>query len=59
MEASFFATMEALARVQPKLRSGAVDLLRPFDANRDCIYGIAARICARAQGSYDLVATDI
>jgi hypothetical protein len=60
MEASFFMTTEALTRRQPNLQSDAVDLLRAFDANRDRIYAIAARVYARGRkGSYDLVAADV
>jgi hypothetical protein len=60
MEASFFMTAEALTRLQPNLRSDADDLLRAFDANRDRIYAIAARVYARGRrGSYDLIAADV
>jgi hypothetical protein len=60
MEASFFLTTEALKRLEPNLQSDAVDLLRAFDANRDRIYAIAARVYARGRkGSYDLVAADV
>lgn len=60
MEASFFMTAEALTRLQPNLRSDADDLLRAFDANRDRIYAIAARVYARGRrGSYELIAADV
>jgi hypothetical protein len=60
MEASFFMTTEALARLEPNLQSDVVNLLRAFDANRDRIYAIAARVYARGlRGSYDLVAADV
>jgi hypothetical protein len=60
MEASFCMTAEALTRLQPNLQSDAVDLLRAFDANRDRIYAIAARVYRRGRrGSYDLVAADV
>ena len=60
MEASFFMTAEALTRLQPNLQSDADDLLRAFDANRDRIYAIAARVYARGRrGSYDLIAADV
>jgi Protein of unknown function (DUF1488) len=60
MEASFFMTAEALTRLQPNLQSDADDLLRAFDANRDRICEIAARVYARGRkGSYDLVAADV
>ncbi|HEY2754933.1 MAG TPA: DUF1488 domain-containing protein [Pseudolabrys sp.] len=60
MEASFFMTTEALTRLQPNLQSDAVEMLRAFDANRDRIYAIAARVYARGRkGSYDLVAADV
>jgi Protein of unknown function (DUF1488) len=60
MESSFFMTADALKRIEPNLRSDAVDLLRAFDNNRDRIYGIAAKVYARGRrGSYDLNAADI
>jgi Protein of unknown function (DUF1488) len=59
MGASFFMTTEALTRLQPNVQSDAVDLLRAFDANRDRIHAIVARVYARGRmGSYDLVAAD-
>jgi hypothetical protein len=59
MEASFFVTEEALKRVQPDMRFDETGLLRAFDANRDLIHAIAARVYARGRrGSYDLVDTD-
>jgi len=60
MEAAFFMTTEALTRLQPNVQSDAVELLRAFDANRDRIHAIAARVYARGRkGSYDLVAADV
>jgi Protein of unknown function (DUF1488) len=60
MESSFFVTADALNRIQPNLRPDAVDLLRAFDANRDRIYAIAAKVYARGRrGSYDLNAADV
>jgi len=60
IESSFFMTADALKRIEPNLRSDAVDLLRAFDNNRDRIYAIAAKVYARGRrGSYDLNAADI
>ena len=60
MEATFFMTAEALARLQPALQPDAAGLLRAFDANRDRIYAIAAKVYARGRkDSYDLIAADV
>ena len=60
MESSFFLTVDALNRIQPNLRSDAVDLLRAFDSNRERINAIAAKVYARGRrGSYDLNAADV
>ena len=59
MEYSFFITAGALLRLQPGLQRSEVGLLEVFDANRELICRIAARVHARGpQGSYDLNATD-
>jgi hypothetical protein len=58
-EAIFFVTEDALLRVQPGIRLDEAGLLRAFDANRDLIQSVAARVYARGRrGSYDLVSTD-
>jgi hypothetical protein len=60
MESSFFVTADALNRIQPNLRPDPADLLRAFDANRDRIYAIAAKVYARGRkGSYQLDAADV
>ena len=59
MEAVFFATEDALKRVQPGIRSDEAGLLRAFDANRDLINVTAAKVYARGhRGSYNLDTTD-
>ena len=59
MEASFFVTEDALKRVYPSMRTDEAGLLSAFDANRDLIHAIAAKVYARGRkGSYDLDSTD-
>jgi hypothetical protein len=59
METSFFVTEDALKRIQPSVRLDEVGLLSAFDANRNLIYAVAAKVYARGRkGSYDLVSTD-
>lgn len=59
MEYSFFVTTGALRRVQPSLQGSETSLLDAFDANRDLIYKVAARVHARGpKGSYELIAAD-
>ena len=59
IEASFFVTEEALARLDP---GGALDesgYLHAFDDNRDKICAAAARVYVRgSRGSYDLGAAN-
>ena len=43
-DAAFFVTEEALQRVQPGMRLDEAGLLRAFDANRDLIQSVAARV---------------
>jgi Protein of unknown function (DUF1488) len=60
MESSFFVTVDALRQIQPNIKTNAVDLVQAFDANRDRIYAIAARVYARGKrGTYDLNADDV
>jgi hypothetical protein len=60
MESSFFVTADALQHIQPNLKSGADELLRAFDSNRDRIYASAARVYARGRrGTYDICAADL
>jgi len=60
MENSFFIMADTLRQIQPNLRFDAVDILRAFDANRERIYAIAAKIYARGRrGSYDLNIADV
>jgi hypothetical protein len=59
MEASFFVTEDALKRVNPSMRTDEAGLLSAFDANRDLIHAIAAKVYARGRkGSYDLDSND-
>jgi hypothetical protein len=60
MESSFFVTVDALSKLQPDMKTNAVDLLRAFDSNRDRIYAIAAKVYGRGRrGTYDLNAADV
>ncbi|MGA8969304.1 MAG: DUF1488 domain-containing protein [Pseudolabrys sp.] len=60
MESSFFVTVDALSKLQPDMKTNAVDLLRAFDTNRDRIYAIAAKVYGRGRrGTYDLNAADV
>jgi hypothetical protein len=59
MEASFFATEEALRAVQPDMKFDEAGFLRAFDLNRELICAAAAKIYARGRkGSYDLRTAD-
>jgi len=60
MENSFFIMADALKQMQPSLRLDAVDILRAFDANRERIYTIAAKVYSRGRrGSYDVNVADV
>jgi len=59
MEASFFVTEDALKRIQPDTRLDEAGLLDAFDAHRQLIYAVAAKVYARGhKGTYDLVSSD-
>jgi uncharacterized protein DUF1488 len=59
MEATFFVTEEALRHVQPDVRPDEDGLLRAFDANRDLIQRVAARVYVRGEkGFYILGSRD-
>jgi hypothetical protein len=59
MEWSFFVTVEALRRLEPKLDGNEVGLLLAFDAHRPAIHAAAAKAYQREQkGSYELAARD-
>ena len=59
MEWSFFATEEALKRLQPEMERDEASLLLAFDANRAAIYAAAAKVYKRQRkGSYELLAAD-
>jgi hypothetical protein len=59
MEASFFVTEDALKRIQPDTRLDEAGLLDAFDAHRQRIYAVAAKVYARGRkGTYDLVSSD-
>jgi hypothetical protein len=60
MESSFFIMADTLKEMQPNLRFDANDILQAFDANRERIYSIAAKVYARGRrGTYDLNVEDI
>jgi uncharacterized protein DUF1488 len=60
MENSFFIMADTLKQMQPDLRFDATDILQAFDANRERIYTIAAKVYARGRrGTYDLNVEDI
>jgi uncharacterized protein DUF1488 len=60
MENSFFIMADTLKQMQPDLRFDAIDILQAFDANRERIYSIAAKVYARGRrGTYDLNVEDI
>jgi hypothetical protein len=51
---------DTLKQMQPSLRFDAIDILQAFDANRERIYSIAAKVYARGRrGTYDLNVEDI
>jgi hypothetical protein len=59
MEWSFFVTVEALKRLEPKLNDNEASLLLAFDAHRPAIYAAATKVYKQGQkGSYELLAKD-
>ena len=59
MEWSFFASEEALKRLQPEMERDEASLLLAFDANRAAIYAAAIKAYKRGRkGSYELLAAD-
>ena len=59
MEWSFFVTVDALKRLDPKLNDNEAALLLAFDAHRPAICAAAAKAYKREQkGSYELQARD-
>ena len=59
MEADFFVSEEALRRLQPDMRADEEALLSAFDAHRDRIFAVAAKVFGRGhKGVYDLHAGD-
>ncbi|HJY17973.1 MAG TPA: DUF1488 family protein [Xanthobacteraceae bacterium] len=59
MEWSFFATEEALKRLQPQMERDEAGLLLAFDANRAAIYAAATKVYKRGRkGSYELLPAD-
>lgn len=59
MEWSFFASEEALKRLQPEMDRDEAGLLLAFDANRQAIYAAAIKAYNRGRkGSYELLAAD-
>ena len=60
MKTSFFVSGDALKRIQPSMQFDEAGLLNAFDANRDRIYAIAAKVYARGRrGSYEIVEADL
>lgn len=59
MEASFFVTREALQRLHRGLLADEAALLGTFDANRELICSVAAKVFSRShRGSYEVKASD-
>jgi hypothetical protein len=59
IEVSFFISEDALIKLQPSVSRDELSFLGAFDANRDLICAIAAKLYVRnSRGSYDLVAAD-
>ena len=59
IEASFYVSEGALARMQPGVALDEPGCLSAFDANRDKICAAAARVYVRgSRGSYDLGAAN-
>jgi Protein of unknown function (DUF1488) len=59
MEASFFIGADALKRIRPDMRFYEAGLLGAFDANREQIYEVAAKVYGRGRkGSYELISSD-
>jgi hypothetical protein len=59
MEIAFFISADALKRIQPDLRYDEDGIVSAFDANRDLIEDVAAKIYGRGRkGSYELGPTD-
>lgn len=59
MEWSFFVTEEALKHMHPAMDRGEAGMLDAFDAHRDLICTVAAKVYRRAQkGSYELGVAD-
>jgi len=55
IEAAFFISQDALARIQPDVRLDESGLLDAFDTNRERICAAAARVYVRGgRGWYDL-----
>ena len=59
IEASFYVDAAALARIQPGAQLDESGCLSAFDANRDKICAVAAKVYVRgSRGSYDLGAAN-
>ncbi len=59
-EVSFFATDEALHRLQPDAAHDEPGLLSTFSIHRDRVYAAAARVYARGpKGSYEIRSADL
>jgi Protein of unknown function (DUF1488) len=59
MEAAFFVDEDALKKIQPDMALGEAGLLAAFDAHRELIWAVAAKVYGRGRkGSYDLRRSD-
>jgi uncharacterized protein DUF1488 len=59
IEYSFFVTVDALEKVQPRLRHDEEGFLGAFDAHRDLIFRTAADVFVRdRKGRYELAGAD-
>ena len=59
MEAAFFVDEDALKKIHPGVALDEAGLLAAFDAHRELIWAVAARVYGRGRkGSYDLRHSD-
>ena len=59
MEAAFFVDEEALKKMEPGVTPDEAGLLAAFDAHRELIWAVAAKVYSRGRkGSYDLRRSD-
>jgi len=59
MEAAFFVDEDALTKIEPGVALDEAGLLAAFDAHREMIWAVAAKVYGRGRkGSYDLRRSD-